>query len=604
VAFPLGSLCLLAAVVGGASAEDTAYLSPLALVADQQGATLYVAAHTAKQIAVVDLASGAVSKRFPLPDRPSGLCLSADGVLYVTGAEPEGRVHAMDAETGEIAFSIAVGHTPTAPVLSPDASTLYAANRFDGSISVIDLASKAEVAKIVVLREPVAAAITPDGSRLFVTHQLPAGKADADYVAAAVSVIDTASRTVAGTIRLPNGSTALHDISMAADGEYAYVTHVLARYQLPTTQLERGWINTNALSVIEVASESLVNTVLLDDVGLGAANPWGVACTPDGAYICVTHAGTHEISVIDRIGLHAKLEQAAAGELGSAEDVPNDLAFLVGLRRRLKLGGNGPRGLAVVGQTAYAAEYFSGSLAVANLDSDALYQPRSIALGEEPALTEARKGEIFFHDAVYCFQHWQSCASCHPSDGRPDGLNWDLLNDGLGTPRNVKSLLLAHQTPPAMITGIRASAEVAVRAGIRYILFAELPGEHAAAIDAYLESLQPVPSPHIENGALSPAALRGKKAFEQAYCGACHRPPLYTDKKLHDVGTGGRLDKDVKFDTPTLIEVWRTAPYLQDGSAATIENVLTTRNESNEHGGTQQLSEQEVDDLAEFVRSL
>ena len=601
---------MLVGVVGGAPAEDAAYLSPLALVADEQGATLYVAVYTARQIVVVDLASGGVSKRFPLPDRPSGLCLSPNGgVLYVTAAEPEGRVHAIDTGTGDIVFSVAVGHTATAPVLSPDASTLYVASRFDGAISVIDVAAKKEVAKIDVGRQPVAAAITPDGQRLFVTHLLPAGSADTGYVAAVVSVIDTASRTVAATVRLPNGSTALHGICVAPDGKHAYVTHILGRYQLPTTQLERGWINTNALSVIEVSSASLVNTVLLDDVGLGAANPWGVACTPDGAYICVAHAGTHEISVIDRAGLHAKLRRAADGELlsgvsRSAEDVPNDLAFLVGLRERFKLAGNGPRGLAIVGDTAYAAEYFSGSLAVVNLDSNVLYRPRSIALGEEPALTEARQGEIFFHDAVYCFQHWQSCASCHPSDGRPDGLNWDLLNDGLGTPRNVKSLLLAHETPPAMITGVRDSAEDAVRAGIRRILFAELPGEHAGAIDAYLKSLRAVPSPHFVNGGLSPSALRGKSVFEKAHCNACHPPPLYTDMKRHNVGTGGRLDGDRAFDTPVLVEVWRTAPYLQDGRAATIEEVLTTYGQFNKHGATEQLSEQEIGDLAEFVRSL
>ena len=52
---------------------------------------------------------------------------------------------------------------------------------------------------------------------------------------------------------------------------------------------------------------------------------------------------------------------------------------------------------------------------------------------------------------------------------RPDALNWDLLNDGIGNPKNTLSLLLSHQTPPVMITGVRASAEDAVRAGIKYI---------------------------------------------------------------------------------------------------------------------------------------
>ena len=95
-----------------------------------------------------------------------------------------------------------------------------------------------------------------------------------------------------------------------------------------------------------------------------------------------------------------------------------------------------------------------------------------------------------------------------------DGLNWDLLNDGIGNPKNNKSLLLAHQTPPAMSMGVRETAETAVRAGIQHILFTVQPEEVPAAIDAYLKSLKPVPSPHLVNGQLSEAAQRGEKVFQ------------------------------------------------------------------------------------------
>jgi len=72
----------------------------------------------------------------------------------------------------------------------------------------------------------------------------------------------------------------------------------------------------------------------------------------------------------------------------------------------------------------------------------------------------------------------------------------------------------------------------------------------------------------------------------------------------HNVGTGKDLDKDRLFDTPTLIEVWRTAPYLYDGRAATIEEVLTKCNPDDKHGITSNLTEAEIKDLAEFVLSL
>jgi len=250
------------------------YLSPLALVADNDGKMLYIAEATAKQVAVFNIAEGKVTKVISLPDQPGGLAIAPDGSrLYVTAAVPNGRIYVVNLQTGKVARPLSAGHSPVAPVVSPDGKMLYVCNRFNNNVSVIDLASRKELARIPVQREPVAAAITRDGRFLFVANHLPAGAADGDYTAAVVSVVDTDAKKVINTITLPNGSTDLQDICIAPDGKYAYVTHILARYQLPTTQLERGWMNTNALSIIDVPNKKLLNTVLLDDVDLGAANP-------------------------------------------------------------------------------------------------------------------------------------------------------------------------------------------------------------------------------------------------------------------------------------------------------------------------------------------
>jgi len=211
---------------------------------------------------------------------------------------------------------------------------------------------------------------------------------------------------------------------------------------------------------------------------------------------------------------------------------------------------------------------------------------------------------MLFNDADICFQKWQSCASCHSDDGRVDGLNWDLLNDGIGNPKNVKSLLFAHKTPPAMGLGVRADAETAVRAGIKYIQFAVRPEEEAQAIDAYLKSLQPVPSPRLVKGRLSDAAKHGRKLFKKTGCIDCHSGEYYTDMKQHDVGTGKALDKGKAFDVPTLKEVWRTAPYLHDGRAVTIYDMLKNQNPDDRHGKTAGLSEEDIRALAEYVESL
>lgn len=583
---------------------DDAYLSPCSLAADAEGKRLYIAAATGRAILVYDIAKEEVASRIELPGPPTCVVAGKGETLYVTIGEPNGTLCVLSGD--KVSKTIPVGHTPSSVTLSADEKTAFVCNRFDNTVSIVDLAGGTIQATVVVPREPVGAAISADGKSLFVANHLPATPADGEYAGAAVSVIDVAGGTIEKTINLPNGTTGVRDITISPDGKYVYVSQILARYQLPTTQLDRGWMNTNGVSILDVAGKAMVNTILLDNIDRGAANPWGIACSEDGKWLCVTHAGTHEVSLIDRGALHERLQQVAEGKAvtevsDSKENVPNDLAFLVGIRKRVSLKGNGPRELTIVGNKAYAVQYFSDSLAVVDLDAKAA---KEISLGSETPMNQVRTGEMYFNDASLCFQQWQSCASCHP-EGRTDGLNWDLLNDGIGNPKQTKSMLLSHQTPPVMVSGVRGAAEVAVRAGIRFIQFAVRPEEDAQAIDAYLGSLKPVPNPHLtDDGKLSEAATRGKAIFDNAGCAGCHPAPLFTDLQSYDVGVGTGTEKGKAFDTPTLVEIWRTGPYLYDGRAATIVDVFKKFNPDGSHGDTQGLSEQDLSDLAEYVLSL
>ena len=626
-------LLVCAALVLPASLHAAEYLGPMDVLASPDGKSLYVVEADAQKIDILDIASEKVTRSIACPSAPTGIAVSSDGAkLFITCAGPEGVVCVADPASGQISATIPAGHTPCAPSLAPDGKRLYVCNRFNDDVSVIDLEGMKETARVKAIREPVGSAVTPDGSVVFVTNLLPVDPSDSYDVAAEITVIDAATLKTSN-IRLPNGSSSVYEVCVSPDGKYAYVAHILSRYQMPTTQLERGWMNTNAMTIIDVATKSRINTVLLDDIDLGAANPWAVATTADGKTILVSHGGTHEVSAIDAEGLHAKLESIPktmeeAKESGrydgrgtyssiTVDDVPNDLAFLVDLRRRIQLrrGGpwgmlndpgpfiNGPRGLDVIGTKIYVAVYFCDLVAVVDLEDKSYYPVKAIRLGPEPQMTVQRRGQMHFHDADLCFQHWQSCSSCHP-DARVDSLNWDLLNDGLGTPKNVRSMLLVHKTPPAMSSGVRESGEAAVRAGIRHIQFAVRPEEDAVAIDEYLKALQPVPSPYLVDGKLSEAAERGKQIFSRVGCTDCHAAPLYTDLKMHDVNSRGKYDRRNDFDTPTLIEVWRTAPYLHDGRYTTTTDLIGKAKHGSTAGDVEGLSEKEVADLAEFVLSL
>jgi cytochrome c553 len=371
---------------------------------------------------------------------------------------------------------------------------------------------------------------------------------------------------------------------------------------LVPTHVEFGWMSMNVLSVLDVQQRKVINTVGLDESYLAAGNPWGVACTADGKSICVSHAGTHEVSVVDAAAAAGRLVQmymsAAVGAL------PDDSGQPTSQRRRIPLPGKGPRALALASSQLYVAEYFSDTVAVVDLTAPPGDGGEQIALGPPPQLTNRRWGELLFNDASISRQQWQSCASCHP-DGRTDVLNWDLMNDGVGNTKNTKSLVLSFPTPPSMAEGVRPTAGAAVRAGLGNILFADRPEEEAAAIDEYVQSLEPVPSPHLVDGQLSAAAERGKTLFssERTGCSRCHPPPLYTDLKMHDVHSRDKYGWADRFDTPTLVEVWRTAPYLHNGLYPTVKELLV-QGKHGLNGRLEGLSEQEIGDLVEFVLSL
>jgi YVTN family beta-propeller protein len=620
--FLLCVLCVSVVIHSSAGSTANRDLSPEAIAASKDGATLYITEATARQLAVFDVRKNRVIRAIPLPGEPTGVAVSADGAgVYVTCDGDPGTVQIVNGAGLQPLKALAAGSGARSPVADPAGRFLYVCNRFGNTVSVLDLGARKEVAQIAVTRQPYAAALTPDGRTLFVAGLLPEGPATAEHVAARISVVDTASRKVERSIELPNGSASVRGAAMSPDGRRVYVSHIVGRFTVHTAQLEQGWMNTNAFSIIDVPGRKLLDTVLLDEADNGAANPWGIACTPDSRHLCVTHAGTHELSIIDLAGLAAKLGSGPGRAMDWAtiwgrpyisEAVEDDLTVLAGVRTRIPLVGKGPRGIAVAAGAVFVAEYFSDSLGRVDLVRE---NAGSLPLGPRPQPDSRRLGEMQFHDATSCFQRWQSCSSCHP-DARADGLNWDLLNDGIGNPKNTRSLLLAHRIPPAMSTGIRESAEKAVRAGMELIELMPPDEGIAATLDEYLKSLAARPSPWLESGKLSAAAERGRKLFFRAEvgCASCHRPPYYSDGELHDVGShsapdfapdaAGNRVPQLQFKTPSLIEAWRTAPYFHDGRYAAIGEAIVQGNCGASRGGIRRLTPGQIKDLIQFVLSL
>lgn len=584
------------------------YLSPTCICSDNESDKIYVSLSTAEKIAVINIKSMQVERYINLPFNPGGIAFNGKSkTLIVADKKPEGSVHIISLLNGKIKQSFAVGHTPDALVITPDQEMIFVANRFSNTVSVIDITNNRVVRHIAVERDPKAIAISDDGKYIAVANRIPNTAATTPFISAEITLIDYRSLEVINNFKLANGSQSIEGIVFSKDGKYLYASHILSRNHLPTTQLKHGWMNTNALSILDIEAKKYYTTVLLDNFDLGAANPSGMDISEDGSHLYIALSGAHELCVIDLEQMHKKLDNAKNKDFTKMvsrdfNEIPNDLRFLYDLKKRIPLKGKSPRYVYVSKSRVFVSSYFSSGLDYFP-DPLQLDESEVIPLGNEPEMTSARRGELLFCDADLCFQKWQSCVTCHP-DARVDGINWDLLNDGTGNPKNTKSMLYSHFTPPVMITGIRATAELAVRSGIKFIQFSNRPESDAQDIDAYLRTLKPVESPFLVKGELSEKAKKGKQIFEDTGCQQCHTGKYYTNGNKYDVGTGITPVQNYKFDTPTLIETWRTAPYLYDGRAKTMKEVFTKFNTENKHGKTSNLTDKDLDNLIEYILSL
>lgn len=509
---------------------------------------------------------------------------------YFTASYDKGYLYGVElaGDKSSFVFKAEASMGACSPVVSQDGAKIYVCNRYKSTLSEHDALTGEKLREVELLREPCDAVLSKDGRYLYVCNFLPKQRADVDYVAADVSVVDCDKMQRVRNIKLSNGSNALRGITRSEDGRYVFVAHNLGRFQVPTSQLQQGWMNTNAVSVIDTENQCLIGSMSLDEPDRGAGGIWDVEC--NGKYLVVSHSGTHEVSVIDYAAMVEKLKAYK-----DYSKLDYDLYFMQGIRKRVPLYGNGPRKMALSGDKVYVPTYFSDTLNVVDLSAQSV---EFLACNPHRRESAIDRGERAFNDAALCYQNWQSCNGCHPGNGRTDGMNWDLMNDGIGNPKNCKSMLLSFETPRCMISGIREHAGLAVRAGYKFIQFCDVEESVAECVDRYIKSLKPLPSPYLVDGKLSEKALAGRKVYEKHGCADCHSGIHYTDMQMHRIGDDVEFDEG--WDTPTLKEVWRTAPYLFDGRAATMEEVFTVH----KHGIKGKISAKDAEALAEYVYSL
>lgn len=573
-------------------------------------------------VVIVDGRTGVVRQRIELGGHPAGVAWSPDGLRLFVADGAGAAMRTVDVVKGRVLGTFPVTPRPRGVAMTSSGRLVVCGSGRD-ACDVITPDTAEPQMSVAVGYQPEAVAVAPDGKTALIVPLLPQGPATARDMAIAVALVDISRGQVIARIPLLPGATCGRGAAISPDGHWGFVTHVLGKAGMPNTHVDRGWVSTDAVTIIDLVARTRYATVLLDEPDRGAADPWGIAVTPDGSALWVALSGVRAIARIDLTRMLAlcagtgslpqdprfpAIWSTIAAHPARRADLAWDLWALpgAGLIQRIDVAADGPRSVAISGDGATVAVglHYAGQLALLNAVTGRELARAQWAEPTSPDL--ARQGEMLFHDATNSFQQWVSCATCHPGS-RADGLNWDLLNDGVGNPKNTRTLMLADQRAPVMSLGVRRDAPTAVRAGLRFIAFHEPSDAQVDGILRYLVTHAIEPSPYVgADGAMSASATRGKLLFQgKASCVDCHSGQHYSDQLVHDVGTvTNPIDHGKPVLTPMLCELWRTAPYLHDGSAATLRDVLTSCNPSDRHAKVAGLSPEEIDDIVAFLQSL
>ena len=542
---------------------------PWALAKSPAANEVFVANKGSASISVIDTLSHAVVRTIALPvaSQPHGLAFSPSGDVFYVVLEALACVDQRSPSDGSLVASAALSGHPRHLAVSADGHSLYVSN--------------------------------------FITPPLPGESTavvDVSTGAAQLFVVNTAAMSLATTIPLAHSFHSPSEITGPGMPNYLNAPVLFgSKAYLPSKQdnvrggAYRGNVGMTfdqtvraVTSVIDLPSGVEQTGQRIDHDNAGVAT--GAAISGEGRTLFVALETSREVAVYD-----------------------TQLGFQM---TRLPVG-RAPQGLAFSsnGRTLYVHNFMDRSVSrfdVTNLV--ALHTIQAPLLGtvstvaSETLPANVLLGKQLFYDAQdarLARDRYLSCASCH-NDGGADGRVWDLtaFGEGLRNTIDLRGHAGMGQGPlhwtgnfdevqdfegqiRTLAGGSGLMSNALFNAGTRSQPLGDPKAGLSADLDAlaaYVGSLATAPpSPVRAGGTYSATAQQGGALFHDHGCGSCHSTAIFTDSAFdarHNVGTihagsGQRLGAPLDgFDTPTLLGVWNSAPYLHDGSAATLQAAI------------------------------
>jgi YVTN family beta-propeller protein len=562
---------------------------------------------------------------------PQTLAQAPDGRIWVTN-QGSGTVSILDPASGAVVQTLqtGLGSRPFGVVFNPLGTAAFVTLQGSGKVLKLNPTTGAVQATLSAGSSPRGLAISGDSNRLLVTRYIsPLDRGEVVEVNPSAFTVtrtfslatDPGPDTEAGGRGVPNFLTS---VAIQPDGKRAWIPS-------KKDNTLRGTFRDGNPLTFESTVRTIVSQVDLDSNAevLSARRDLNdrdlanaVVFSPVGDYAFISTQGTNQIEVMD----------AYSGQL---------VTGLVNV-------GRAPRGLLITPDARlYVQNFMSRNVAVYDVSgllnatsNNATKLVDIAAVSGEALPANVFNGKRIFYNADDRRMNrdkYISCASCH-QDGGHDGRTLDFTDRGEGL-RNTIPLNGRRGTGQGRVhwtanfneiqdfehdirnnfggTGFLTDAQF--NTGTRNQPLGDPKAGLSADLDAlaaYVGSLNSVGRSPFRNadGSLTADGVAGQALFNGAAgCASCHSGSDFTDSAsgvLHDVGTikassGKRLGATLTgFDTPTLKGLWDTAPYLHDGSAATLLDVITTANPGDRHGATSALTATQRAQLVAYLQQI
>lgn len=621
------TLALMAAACSSTAAEDPRVpTGSTTLVADKSFESLFAVNVDEDTISRFDVDSESVQE-FDVGDEPTRITRVGDRLLVTLRGER--AIAEVDANTGELIRKVDTGPEPFGIVATEDGNRVYVAVSMAGVVEERDGETLEVLRSFEVPGEPRWLAVHQSGKTLYIGSAFGQQFHALDLENEALRPVPLPSQkaTVFGAPRGPGpfemagrvtGDPGVgiygHTLAMPVfyvdntSGEPSVNGGPSVPYYAPLPNKGPGRFNggivlfkTTSDGSIENGSDRMVlvsdfessGRLTGDPMQLLRSYPTSATPSPDGLTFAVTLEGSQAVMTVD-----ATINESRAG--GSVVEPAMGVALV----------DAGPRGVAFVdSDRAFVHSFLDrtvSDLRYAEVrertrdewqftsQTDPVDARVGVAIADASLPPEVEEGRRLFYSAVSDSMGAAgvSCASCH-FDGRNDGLSWFLMNG----PRNTPSLAgeISATAPVTWTEQVPTVAEEAVFTATRRMGSGDLPESHAGQIASYIDWVRVPDQPAPEASAVD----RGREIFfrEDVACASCHNGALYTDNEPYDM-------YDLEgVNTRSLVGVAASAPYLHDGRANTLRDVVLMSRDGR-MGDTSSLSDAEIDDLVAFLESL